>query len=738
MNHVRKIISWVNYQLYATAFVSCLLVAGASYLLISTFSSILFLPILGAVIGFWVVAYKTQLFQNKRSVALQLIHQKLNNTEYSLQLLDISKPNIAEQLQLERLLLSIETQSIPNVISPKLGIYLMIFLAALGVNYSYPFLKNKANLEQKNIANAELRSGTPPAQNSELQTATLTITPPNYTKFPIRVVSDLNASAISGSVLKWQLNFTNSTNLAVKLINNRGEELNVKKVGDDFEYKDQLVTSGLYAFKAYLKDSLVYQSDYYRLEAIPDFAPKIEPNSKELYTFHYLKDPKNITIAAKISDDFLINQVFIVATLARGSGENVKFREVKFPLNQSNFKEANVSKNIDLKALNFSPGDELYYYWAAIDNKRPEANFTKSDTYFIVYKDTANVEEAELSTMAMNIVPEYFRSQRQIIIDTEKLIAKRKKTPPKEFNSISNEIGFDQKALRLRYGQYLGEEFENTIGGANALPSDVETDGDFLKGYVHDHDGGEHEAESGGNKGEHEHQHEGNKQGEKDPVAELLADYVHSHDDGEVNTFYEQSTRSLLKMSLEQMWQSEVHLRLYEPEKALLFEKKALEYLKLAQQKARNFVKKTSYDPPPIKEKEKRMTGELTKFNEAFSSEKNYSQQQLEKLIAEVLGIIEVKTDSQKLNFIQKQKVLKLENKLSGNSINSRISNLSILSLLQKIINDRELSAKEQSELKTKLYQLVGNTLPSKNNSGNKSYSSEKSLEKAFWKNLQK
>ena len=737
MNQVRKIISWVNYQLYAAAFVTCLLVAGAIFILISTFSAIYFLPILGAIVGFGIMAYKTHLFQNKRNVAFQLIHQKLNNTEYSLQLLDVSKPNIAEQLQLERLLSSIETQPVPNVISPKLGIYLMIFLVALSINYAYPILKKTTQLDAESQKTLNQKSK---ILNQKLQfiSAKLTITPPNYTKFPIRVVSNLNASAISGSVLKWQLAFSSSTDLVVKLSNNQGEELNFKKIGDEFEYSDQLLTSGLYAFKAYLKDSLIYQSDYYRLEAIPDFAPKIEPRSKELYTFHYLKEPKNISISAKISDDFLVNQAFIVATLARGSGENVKFREVKFPINQSNFKEANISKNIDLKALNFSPGDELYYYWAAIDNKRPEPNFTKSDTYFIVYKDTANVEEAELSTMAMNIIPEYFRSQRQIIIDTEKLINKRKKTPPQEFNSISNEIGFDQKALRLRYGQYLGEEFENTIGGANALPSDVETEGDLLKGYVHDHDGGEHEAESGGSKDEHGHQHEGNTQGEKDPVAELLEGYIHSHDDGEANTYYEQSTRSLLKMSLEQMWQSELHLRLYEPEKAIPFEKKALEYLKLAQQKARTFVKKTSYDPPPIKEKEKRLTGELTKFNATFSSEKNYSQQQLEQLIAEVMGIIEAKTGTQNLNLIQKQKILKLESNLSSNRINSRISNLSILSLLQKVINDKELSTREKGDLKTKLYQLVSTSLPSKNNSSNKSYSSEKSLEKAFWKNLQK
>ena len=90
------------------------------------------------------------------------------------------------------------------------------------------------------------------------------------------------------------------------------------------------------------------------------------------------------------------------------------------------------------------------------------------------------MEESELATMAVNRMPEYFRSQRQIIIDTEKLIAKRKKLAAKEFNSTSNEIGFDQKVLRLRYGQFMGEEFETNIGGGaggTVPPPDDHADG---------------------------------------------------------------------------------------------------------------------------------------------------------------------------------------------------------------------------------------------------------------------
>ncbi len=734
MNELKKIIAKVNFQLYAVATLMCLMAAGSVYFLILLIAKSVFIATFGGTLALVGIAFYTKLFQNKKKEAVQLIHKKLGDTEYSLELLNVEQPNLAQQLQLERLFSKSNLQT-PWAIDSKISYFLLVFVASILAYLLLP----KLNFSNNNAFNKQgntLISTEETAQIPTFVSAELSIIPPSYTGLSNTNSENMNASAISGSILKWRLEFSSSQDLSVKLSNNRGEEISLKKSGEKFEYSDQLISSGLYAFKAFWHDSLVYQSDYYRLEAIPDLAPKIEPSSKELYKLHFLKDSKNVQISAKISDDFLVNQAFIVATLARGSGENVKFREVKFPIAQDNFKQASISKNIDLKALNFAPGDELYYYWAAFDNKRPTPNYTKSDTYFIIYKDTSQTEEADLATMAMNIMPEYFRSQRQIIIDTEKLIAKRKKLGKEDFNSTSNEIGFDQKSLRLRYGQYLGEEEESSIGGVNALPSDVQTDGDMLKGFRHDHDEGEGDHEDGEKHDEHEHQHGAENSNETDPVASLLADYVHSHDDGEANTYYEQSTRSLLKMALEQMWQSELHLRMYEPEKAIPFEKKALEYLKSAQQKARTFVKKTSFDPPPIKEKEKRMTGELTKFNAQFKYEKSYTQQQIENLIAEVMGIIESKVEGKKLSGLQKQKVLELSSALGNKVVNSSLSNWPILSDLQAIINDKDLSKKAQLSLKTKLYQLINKTLPTKNTPKNASYLSDKKLEKAFWKNF--
>jgi len=741
MKQVQKIIRGVIAQLYIGALLMSSLAAGSIFLLILLFSSHLSIPILGAGIGFLGVAHLTGLFRNKRTEAMQLIHQRMDNTEYSLQLIDIQQPNIAQELQLERLVEKIQQQKIPTIWPAQGWIYVVGFLVSLGIYFGISLLKKEkqqSEKRQENEARMVLKQKIVPSFVS----AQLTVTPPNYTQLPTQILTDLNVSAVSGSGLKWQLAFSHSANLVVKLTNSRGEELPFKKMGEHFEYSDQLYNSGLVGFRAYWSDSLIYQSDYYRVEAIPDLAPKIELTSKELYQYHFLKDPKRLAISANISDDFKVKQTFIVATVARGSGENVKFRELKLPIAQANFKETTVTQSIDLKALNFTPGDELYYYWAAIDNKQPVPNYTKSDTYFVVYKDTSEVEEAELATMAMNILPEYFRSQRQIIIDTEKLLSKQKKLSAKEFNSTSNEIGFDQKALRLRYGQYLGEEFENSIGGGNALPKDSEGDAvvgfALLHGFVHAHDQGEEGGESGGGShAGHSHGASKNESEDKDPVAAILEEYVHAHDDAEANTFYEQSTRALLKMALEQMWQSELHLRLYEPLKALPFEKKALEYLKSAQHRARTFVKKTSFDPPPIKEKEKRLTGELKNYNEAYSSEKVYSQIQIERLVAEVLGIVEVQTDNRKLTGIQKQKVLSLGNYLTNQVMNSSLSNWSILSILQKIASDKPLSATEKEDLKTKLYRLINNSLLDKNSATPSAYSNDKKLEKAFWKNLQ-
>ncbi|MCE7063803.1 hypothetical protein [Dyadobacter sp. CY326] len=736
MHELRKLIGSVTNQLYASALLRCLLLAASAYLLVSAFAgSAHVVSILSGAFGFAAGIGLTRVFQNKKFTAISLIHQYVGGTEYSLHLLDKAELNIAEQLQVERI--AGRQFGFPfSKLYRGLGAYVGIMLFAAAFYFIYPEInfgkKEKEVRIDKNITEQKVN----PLVAPEFESASVLITPPAYTKMPKRESNDLNVSTISGSSLQWKITFTHSENLEVRLANNRGEEIPFRKQQGSFIHSDRLTGSGLYAIKGYWKDSLVYQSEFYKLEAIPDLAPKIEPVSKELYKYHFLKDKKSIRISAKISDDFLVRQAFIVATLARGSGENVKFREVKFPLSQSDFKQANLQKEINLNELNFAPGDELYYYWAAVDNKNPQANFSKSDTYFIVFKDTAQVEDAELATMAVNIMPEYFRSQRQIIIDTEKLIAKRKKLAQREFASVSNEIGFDQKVLRLRYGQYLGEEFETSIGGGGAPPPGADG-GNMLDAFTHKSDGegeaAERRASEPAHQDEHDHGKEHSEAGEKDPIAALMEQYVHAHDDAETNTFYEQSTRSLLKMALEQMWQSELHLRMYEPEKALPFEHKALEYLKSAQHKARTYVKKSSYDPPPIKEKEKRLSGELKEISSDLNNAKFFDDKSTAQLAAEISGFLEINDRSKNQQLSLQQIGAALSDRLiNSGPFNGGLGNWEIIGSLQKLVSGKALTMKEMQHLKTDLAKYTDRSEQSK-----RGYLSEKKLEQAFWKRMQ-
>lgn len=723
MNELKRLIASVQYQLYANAVLRCLSLGVAAGVIASALTDQRLVTVAAFVAGVALGVVITQLYRSQKQEALRLIHQKVQGTEYSLDLLDKEKLNLAEQLQLERLAVQATALPPPRVLFAYLWPYGLLIIAAFLFRWGVPYLgshpDNVRERTSKLMAPPRLRQLPTGIQNVRVQ-----VSPPAYTGLQTTQLQDLNITALTGSQITWRIQLLNPTGLSLRLTDSRNQEVAFREVDGLFEYSDRLNHSGLYSLKAYRKDSLVLQTDFYRLEAQPDTPPKIIPASKEFYRYHTLNDAKKISISAKIADDFRVQQAYIVATVARGSGESVKFREVRFPLSTTSFQEASLSRVLDLNALQFAPGDELYYYWAAVDNRQPEPNFTKSDTYFIVYRDTTQLEESELATMAVNRVPEYFRSQRQIIIDTEKLIAKRKKISPKEFSSISNEIGFDQKVLRLRYGQFLGEEFESNIGG-EALPGGDGSAGSLLDGFMHKHDTEEEHASQVEVPG-HDHDH-GTSAEPQDPLAALMEQYVHSHDDGEVNTFYEQSTRSLLKMALEQMWQSELHLRLYEPEKALPYENKALEYLKSAQQKARTYVKKSGFDPPPLKEKETRLTGELDKVNSRYQQQRTYDQEQLSATAGRLLGYLELTT----LNARQKQDVQVAGTTIAELVINTGLKNWGVVGSLQKLAGNKKLSAEEKQKLKAFLL-----TLSNPSWKTNPSYRGEPTLEATFWRRL--
>jgi hypothetical protein len=336
------------------------------------------------------------------------------------------------------------------------------------------------------------------------------------------------------------------------------------------------------------RDTLRVASAWHRVTVHPDRPPLLTVVRPEERTVLPVTPPWKVPVEILASDDHGIVETRLLATITTGSGEGVRFREDTIPFTSRRPRGSGLTlrAELDLAALGMGPGDELYLSAQAFDGRRPEPNEGRSTTLFLSITDTAQVTEGEFDGLAIDRMPDYFRSQRQIIIDTEKLLAERSRLAEAEFKRRSNDIGIDQQLLRLRYSEVAGGEEEG--------------------GPVEPMGGREHAAAE---------PEDPNQAAVADPNARVQADLTegqgHSHDIVENATLLAMSTKELLQRALGQMWQAELQLRTYKPDSALPYEHQALEYLEAVRQAARSYVKRVGLEPPPLEPDRKRLTGDL-------------------------------------------------------------------------------------------------------------------------------
>ncbi|WP_336093137.1 tryptophan-rich sensory protein [Leeuwenhoekiella sp. CH_XMU1409-2] len=431
----------------------------------------------------------------------------------------------------------------------------------------------------------------------------VTVRYPGYTGIAARTSEKMDIKALEGSQITWILTFDQPVDSV--FMESQSAQYAMKTNAKTYQRTQQLTTSGFYSFRFVDTLGNAYVSDLHSIETLVDAPPQVDILNLDQFTSFEPGDEKNIAFDTQIIDDYGIGAAYIVATVSRGSGESVKFREEQIPFNSAiakGSKQHSLSQKLNLDQLKMEPGDELYFYVHAQDLKIPKPNVARSETYFAVIKDTTEYEYVEAGGMGVDLLPDYFRSQRQLIIDTKKLLKDKPNLSAKEFNSTSNELAFDQKSLRLKYGEFMGDEAEGGLAAQTEDPGVLsEEEGDPLAEYSHRHDSSnEH------NLVDEEHEHEGEETEEEDP----LEKYVHNHSDPEESTLFAKSLKQKLRAALNIMWDAELHLRMFEPEKSLLYQNEALELIQEIKNSSRIYVHRIGFDPPPIKE-DKRLTGEL-------------------------------------------------------------------------------------------------------------------------------
>jgi len=305
----------------------------------------------------------------------------------------------------------------------------------------------------------------------------------------------------------------------------------------------------------------------YKLRVVPDEAPQVTISTPRDMLHLLPAGASSATMTVAVRDDHAVRRAVLHMTLARGSGENIRFSDREVPLPASpDPRTRNWSKQWSLAELGMEPGDELYFFVRATDNAEPP-HTAVSPTYTLRLPGPVATED-ESTALPMLVKPENLRSQRQIIIDTEQLLADIKANPklaPATVRARSEAIAGDQAMLRRRYGQFLGEE-SSLFGGDD-----------------HDEPGEKHD---------------------------LVSEYGHMHDEAENATLFDEATKKVLRRALSAMWDAEKALRAITPKTALPPEYKALDAIKELQQADRIYLHKTAFVPPALKE-EIRMTGDV-------------------------------------------------------------------------------------------------------------------------------
>lgn len=427
------------------------------------------------------------------------------------------------------------------------------------------------------------------------------ITPPRYTGLPARRSQESDIEVEEGASLMWRLTVAGPVDRAW-LLPSSGDSIPLEPAGEGaWVGSSRADRSVLFRIRLQHGDSLTLTSDDYRLAVRPDRPPVLTVIRPEERTSYDASALPPVAVEVLANDDYGVDSVSISATIATGRGEAVRFRRMRLPLSERKRREEQgelLRTTLDLKALGLRAGDELYFDVEATDRKTPVANRARSETVFISIRDSAETGTADLAHLAIGAQPEYFRSQRQLIIDTEKLLADQPRITKATFRERSNELGMDQGLLRLRYGQFLGEEFEEELqpmsGREHAAADATSPD--------------QQEAPKAGDAAPESP----NDPNAKTPPAKKAAEELtHKHDDAENATLLGLSVKDKLRAAVAAMWQSELRLRTIEPQQALPFMHQALELIKQVQQEARVYVQRVGFEPPPIEVDKLRLTGKL-------------------------------------------------------------------------------------------------------------------------------
>lgn len=569
---------------------------------------------------YWLLLHRSQLSRITAHNFLLHLNSQFDELEHSAQLLgeSTSKTSLLRELQsakveqqFKQIIQRNPAKLIPHYpLRASLSGSVMIAAIIISLWWIDPLSHWNGGMEQ------------PPAWSSaqpqgHLISASVTVVAPDYTAMGEHTTEQLDLSLIAGSDVTWKLRLQDPQGTVTLVVAGEPPIPFTRHKDGSYQVQKRIDRSGVY----HLSDDNGVLGTLHSIAASFDHAPQIRIVEPASTISEFAKKSAAMpTMTAQISDDFGLSKVDILASVAKGSGEAVKFRDQVFTFDRSSSSASPgvYQKKWDFAALDMEPGDELYFTVRAWDNKTPEAQLSRSITK--IYRWLDDDEQVIMSDgILIDFMPEYFKSQRQIIIETQQLIADKGLLPAAQFDQMSRALGHAQADLKHKYGQYLGDEFDDGSGGHTmeegpAVPQVHIKDGDHNDEQQQDDSAQLAAGESNASSTEHAHSDEDHHQDsaiqDKSGYSQVIEQFGHAHGDADVGLFGTLSPTALMKQAIAYMWDAELQLLMSRPAAALPHEKNALTYLNRAKKAERIYVKRLGFEPPPVTE-QRRYQGDL-------------------------------------------------------------------------------------------------------------------------------
>lgn len=459
-----------------------------------------------------------------------------------------------------------------------------------------------------------------------LQSQSLRIDAPAYTGQASRTQTELDAQAPAGATLRWTLRFApRPQRVALRLHDDR--EIAFVREGEDWVATLRLDQSWLYRIAVDGDtDHILARAQPWRLDAVPDRPPELRVRTPEETLSTWTRGQRAWALAFEASDDHGVAPTAqLRITVTRGSGEAITFEDRTMPLRgRGDARALTFRATLDPIALGLEEGGDLVAQLEVRDNRAPEPQRARSASLILRWPPPVPVDADGLEGLARDVLPAYFRSQRQIIIDAEALLAEQPRIERSVFEGRSDALGVDQRILRLRYGQFLGEESEggprppptadaedspppprkplpiDDFGQTDAPPTDTRDDQAHDDHAHADDDHAHDEATPQGAAAHADHDHAPQDAMTFGRADDVLATFGHTHDLPEAATLLDPKTREILRGALQAMWQSELHLRQAAPREALPHANRALELIKQVQEADRIYLARVGSSLPPV------------------------------------------------------------------------------------------------------------------------------------------